>query len=131
MGMRGGSRSCANSDDLVLALAIAVWRADGGGIASWGIFELTRRQAEQAGGPTVRAPRYYVGVVRLWFVMLRNGRRRPTRRTTAIAVGSRDLPQITMRAARLSGRRSSGVGKARASRPVKSHSRSSRGARGR
>jgi hypothetical protein len=76
MGMRGGSRSCANSDDLVLALAIAVWRADGGGIASWGIFELTRRQAEQAGGPTVRAPRYYVGVVRLWFVMLRNGRRR-------------------------------------------------------
>jgi hypothetical protein len=29
-------------DDLVLALAIAVWRAEGGGMGSWGIFEATR-----------------------------------------------------------------------------------------
>ena len=43
-------------DDLVLALAIAVWRAHGGGIASWGFFEAMRRQAM---GSTASEPRYY------------------------------------------------------------------------
>jgi hypothetical protein len=37
-------------DDLVLALAIAVWRAEGGGMSSWGIFESTRIRA--GGAPT-------------------------------------------------------------------------------
>jgi hypothetical protein len=46
-------------DDLVLALAIAVWRAHGGGMTSSGLFELTRSQAM---GPTACLPRYYVGV---------------------------------------------------------------------
>jgi len=46
-------------DDLVLALAIAVWRAHGGGIASWGFFEWMRRQTM---GSTASDPRYYVGV---------------------------------------------------------------------
>jgi hypothetical protein len=46
-------------DDLVLALAIAVWRAHGGGIGSWGIFEFTRRMAM---GATASEPRYFVGV---------------------------------------------------------------------
>ena len=46
-------------DDLVLALAIAVWRAHGGGMASWGIFEATRRMAM---GAAANEPRYYVGV---------------------------------------------------------------------
>jgi hypothetical protein len=32
-------------DDLVLALAIAIWRAEGGSIPSWGIFEATRIKA--------------------------------------------------------------------------------------
>jgi len=32
-------------DDLVLALAIAVWRAHGGGKASYGLCELLRQQA--------------------------------------------------------------------------------------
>jgi hypothetical protein len=32
-------------DDLVLALAIAVWRAEGGGMASFGLYELYRIQA--------------------------------------------------------------------------------------
>ena len=46
-------------DDLVLTLAIAVWRAHGGGMASWGIFEATRRMAM---GAAANEPRYYVGV---------------------------------------------------------------------
>jgi len=46
-------------DDLVLALAIAVWRAYGGGMASYGVWELTRRQAM---GSRANEPRYFVGV---------------------------------------------------------------------
>jgi hypothetical protein len=46
-------------DDLVLALAIAVWRAHGGGMTSWGLYELTRQQAL---GTKASEPRYYVGV---------------------------------------------------------------------
>lgn len=46
-------------DDLVLALAIAVWRAYGGGMESWGFYELMRRQATC---PTASDPCYYVGV---------------------------------------------------------------------
>ena len=46
-------------DDLVLALAIAVWRAFGGGMANYGIWELTRRQAT---GSAASEPRYFVGV---------------------------------------------------------------------
>jgi hypothetical protein len=46
-------------DDLVLALAIAVWRAHGGGFAGWGFSELMRRQAL---GAAASEPRYYVGV---------------------------------------------------------------------
>jgi hypothetical protein len=43
-------------DDLVLALAIAVWRAHGGGIASWGLYEATRLQV------TGSATQYFIGV---------------------------------------------------------------------
>ena len=46
-------------DDLVLALAIAVWRAHGGGMASYGLFEVMRQQAL---GLAASEPRYYVGV---------------------------------------------------------------------
>ena len=46
-------------DDLVLTLAIAVWRAHGGGMESSGFFELTRSQSMS---PMARLPRYYVGV---------------------------------------------------------------------
>jgi len=46
-------------DDLVLALAIAVWRAHGGGKASYGLCELLRQQAL---GSAASEPRYYVGV---------------------------------------------------------------------
>jgi hypothetical protein len=46
-------------DDLVLALAIAVWRAYGGGMASYGVWELTRRQAM---GSRTNEPRHFVGV---------------------------------------------------------------------
>jgi hypothetical protein len=46
-------------DDLVLALAIAVWRAHGGGMAHAGLFEWTRRQAL---GLAATDPRYYVGL---------------------------------------------------------------------
>src|SRR5271166_3218344 len=46
-------------DDLVLALAIAVWRAYGGGMASYGVWEATRRQAM---GSKASEPRYFVGV---------------------------------------------------------------------
>src|SRR5215472_13862886 len=46
-------------DDLVLALAIAVWRAHGGGMAGWGVFEFTRRMAM---GAAASEPRYFVGV---------------------------------------------------------------------
>src|SRR5262249_32781559 len=42
-----------------LALAIAVWRAHGGGVGSWGVFEFTRRMAM---GATASEPRYFVGV---------------------------------------------------------------------
>src|SRR5215472_3413926 len=45
-------------DDLVLALAIAIWRAHGGGMASFGFWELTRRQAM---GSKASDP-YFVGV---------------------------------------------------------------------
>jgi hypothetical protein len=46
-------------DDLVLALAIAVWRAHGGGMAQYGYFESMRWQAMGSKAPE---PRYYVGV---------------------------------------------------------------------
>ena len=46
-------------DDLVLALAIAVWRAHGGGMPNWGLYELMRQQAL---GTKASEPRYYVGV---------------------------------------------------------------------
>src|SRR5215469_1189696 len=46
-------------DDLVLALAIAVWRAHGGGFPGWGVVEFTRRMAL---GAAASEPRYYVGV---------------------------------------------------------------------
>src|SRR5215471_3157145 len=46
-------------DDLVLALAIAVWRAHGGGMAGWGFYELMRRQAL---GSRADEPRYFIGV---------------------------------------------------------------------
>ena len=46
-------------DDLVLALAIAVWRAYGGGMANYGVWEATRRQAM---GSRASEPRYFVGV---------------------------------------------------------------------
>jgi len=46
-------------DDLVLALAIAVWRAHGGGMASWGLYEYYRRQAL---GSKANEPRYFVGL---------------------------------------------------------------------
>jgi len=46
-------------DDLVLTLAIAVWRAHGGGMESSGFFELTRSQSMS---PMACLPRYYVGV---------------------------------------------------------------------
>ena len=46
-------------DDLVLALAIAIWRAYGGGMACWGVFEATRQAAL---GALAGEPRYFVGV---------------------------------------------------------------------
>jgi hypothetical protein len=46
-------------DDLVLALAIAVWRAHGGGMAGYGYYEVMRRQAM---GSRANEPRYFVGV---------------------------------------------------------------------
>ncbi len=46
-------------DDLVLALAIAIWRAYGGGIPSWAHYEITRRAAL---GALADEPRYFVGV---------------------------------------------------------------------
>jgi hypothetical protein len=46
-------------DDLVLALAIAVWRAHGGSMANWGLYENYRQRAT---GPKASEPRYYVGV---------------------------------------------------------------------
>jgi Terminase RNaseH-like domain len=46
-------------DDLVLALAIAVWRAHDGGMADWAILEYYRQRVM---GSTARAPRYFVGV---------------------------------------------------------------------
>src|SRR6516225_4467311 len=46
-------------DDLVLALAIAVWLAHGGGMASWGLFEFMRREAM---GSLASEPRFFVGV---------------------------------------------------------------------
>jgi hypothetical protein len=46
-------------DDLVLALAIATWRAHGGGMSNEGIYELYRMQAT---GSVASEPRYFVGV---------------------------------------------------------------------
>jgi hypothetical protein len=46
-------------DDLVLALAIAVWRAYGGGMADSSYFELVRRRAL---GAAANEPRYFMGV---------------------------------------------------------------------
>jgi len=46
-------------DDLVLALAMAVWRAHGGGMASYAAYELMR---EAALGSRADEPRYYIGV---------------------------------------------------------------------
>jgi hypothetical protein len=46
-------------DDLVLALAIAVWRANGDGMAGSGYFEWLRREAT---GWVASEPRYFVGV---------------------------------------------------------------------
>ena len=50
---------CGKHDDLVLALAIAVWRAHGGGDGGWALYELMRRQMM---GAAASEPRYYVGV---------------------------------------------------------------------
>jgi len=50
-------------DDLVLALAIAIWRAYGGGMPSWGDFEAARRRAA-ALGPVLAAGGTVVPVVR-------------------------------------------------------------------
>jgi hypothetical protein len=49
---------CGKHDDLVLALAIAVWRAFGGGRGSWEAVEALRQVMDG----TVGEPRYYVGV---------------------------------------------------------------------
>src|SRR5215813_7038573 len=46
-------------DDLVLALAIAIWRAHGGGMTSYGIFEYYRILAT---GGNFSDPRYVIGV---------------------------------------------------------------------
>jgi hypothetical protein len=46
-------------DDLVLALAIAVWRAHGGGMASYGVFEYYRQRAT---GTKASEPLYFVGL---------------------------------------------------------------------
>jgi hypothetical protein len=46
-------------DDLVLALAIAVWRAHGGGKSNYGLFEYYRQPAT---GSAASEPRYFVGV---------------------------------------------------------------------
>jgi hypothetical protein len=46
-------------DDLVLALAIAVWRAHGGGMAGSGHFEFLRREAT---GWMASEPRHFVGL---------------------------------------------------------------------
>src|SRR5215468_592067 len=46
-------------DDLVLALAIAVWRAYGGGMASFAAYELMRRYAL---GSRADEPRYFIGL---------------------------------------------------------------------
>ena len=46
-------------DDLVLALAIAVWRAHGGGNAGWAFLEAMRWRMSDS---TASEPRYYVGV---------------------------------------------------------------------
>ena len=46
-------------DDLVLALAIAVWRAHGGGMSCWEHFETVRQLGL---GAKASEPRYYVGV---------------------------------------------------------------------
>ena len=50
---------CGKHDDLVLALAIAVWRAYGSGNGSWELFQL---QCRKAGLEWASEPRYYVGV---------------------------------------------------------------------
>src|SRR5437868_14074453 len=50
---------CGKHDDLVLALAIAVWRAHGGGNAGWVFLEVMRQRMM---GSTASEPRYYVGV---------------------------------------------------------------------
>ena len=92
-------------DDLVLALAIAVWRAHGGGIASWGFFEAMRRQAM---GSTASEPRYCVG--------LTSGNPATPQPSRWCAASIRRGPfrsmtnqSRTMRPAPWSGRRSSGV----------------------
>jgi hypothetical protein len=46
-------------DDLVLALAIAVWRAHGGGMRDYGVFEYYRQRAT---GTKASEPRYFVGL---------------------------------------------------------------------
>ena len=46
-------------DDLVLALAIAVWRAHGGWMPNYELYEVTRQQAL---GTKASEPRYYVGL---------------------------------------------------------------------
>jgi hypothetical protein len=49
-------------DDLVLALAIAIWRAYGGGMSAWGDFENTRLRSAAIGFQRAIGPRYFVGV---------------------------------------------------------------------
>jgi hypothetical protein len=46
-------------DDLVLALAIALWRAHGGGMRDYGVFEYYRQRAT---GTKASEPRYFVGL---------------------------------------------------------------------
>jgi hypothetical protein len=49
-------------DDLVLALAIAAWRAHDGGVAFAGLLEFYRQDLARMNGITEVPPRYFIGV---------------------------------------------------------------------
>lgn len=55
-GNMGFSARSGRHDDLVLALVIAIWRAEGGGMACWGLYEFYRLQA------TGSATTFFIGV---------------------------------------------------------------------
>jgi hypothetical protein len=96
-------------DDLVLALAVAVWRAHDGGFTGWAFYELMRRQVM---GAAASEPRHYVGVeraariIRPWFESEIN----PPERAPAVRRGARPR-SLSGRgiAPDRSGRRSNGV----------------------